>query len=169
MATSDTATTSAGSPQPVTESQPRRTIAAYPSYAGAERAVDWLSDQGFAVEHLAIVGKGLRSVEKVQSRMTGGRAALIGAGQGSLIGVLFALLFGILFNGPAFGGLLAYSVIVGGLFGAVFGAIAYESNSGGERDFVSDTSIEADRYEVQADEGVADEAQRVLAAMPGRS
>lgn len=43
MATSDTATTSAGSPQPVTESQPRRTIAAYPSYAGAERAVDWLS------------------------------------------------------------------------------------------------------------------------------
>lgn len=58
MATSDTATTSAGSLQPVTESQPRRTIAAYPSYAGAERAVDWLSDQGFAVEHLAIVGKG---------------------------------------------------------------------------------------------------------------
>ena len=169
MATSETATTSTGSPQPVTESPPRRTVAAYPSYAGAERAVDWLSDQGFAVEHLAIVGKGLRSVEKVQSRMTGGRAALIGAGQGSLIGVLFALLFGIFFNGPAFGGLLAYSVIVGGLFGAGFGAIAYESNSGGQRDFVSDTGIEADRYEDQVDEGVADEAQRLLAAMPGRS
>ncbi len=169
MATSETATTSADSPQPVTESQPRRTIAAYPSYAGGERAVDWLSDQGFAVEHLAIVGKGLRSVEKVQTRMTGGRAALIGAGQGSLIGVLFALLFGIFFNGPAFGGLLAYSVIVGGLFGAGLGAFAYESSSGGERDFVSDTSIEADRYEVQVDDGVADEAKRLLAAMPGRS
>lgn len=169
MAASGTATTDAGSPQPVTESQPRHTIAAYPSYAGAERAVDWLSDQGFAVEHLAIVGKGLRSVEQVQSRMTGGRAALIGAGQGSLIGVLFALLFGIFFNGPAFGGLLAYSVIVGGVFGALWGAIAYEAGSSGERDFVSDTGIEAERYEVQADEGVADEAKRLLAAMPGRS
>ena len=31
------------------------------------------------------------------------------------------------------------------------------------------TVLVADRYEVQADEGVADEAKRVLAAMPGRS
>jgi hypothetical protein len=169
MTTSDTATMDAGAPQPVTESQPRRTVADYPTYAGAERAVDWLSDQGFAVEHLAIVGKGLRSVEQVQSRMSGGRAALVGAGQGALIGVLFALLFGIFFNGPAFGGLLAYSVIVGSLFGTLFGAVAYEADSGGRRDFVSDTNIVAERYEVHADEGVADEAKRLLAAMPGRS
>jgi heat induced stress protein YflT len=170
MATSGTATTDAGSLQPVTESPPRRTVAAYPSYAGAERAVDWLSDQGFAVEHLAIVGKGLRSLEQVQSRMTGGRAALIGVGQGALIGVLFALLFGIFFSGPDFAGLLAYSVIVGGVFGALWGAIAYEAGSGGgQRDFVSDTGIVAERYEVQADEGVADEAKRLLAAMPDRS
>lgn len=169
MATSDAVTTSVGSPQPVTESRPRRPVASYSTYAGAERAVDWLSDQGFAVEHLAIVGKGLRSVEQVQSRMSGGRAALVGAGQGVLIGVLFALLFGIFFNGPAFGGLLAYSVIVGALFGTLFGAVAYEADSGGRRDFVSDTNIIAERYEVQADEGVADEAKRLLAAMPGRS
>jgi hypothetical protein len=169
MATSKTATTGAGSPQPVTESRPRRTVAAYSTYAEAERSVDWLSDQGFAVEHLAIVGKGLRSVEQVQSRMSGGRAALIGAGQGALIGVLFALLFGIFFSGPDFGGLLAYSVIVGGVFGALWGAIAYEAGSGGQRDFVSDTGIVAERYEVQADEGVAEEAKRLLAAMPGRS
>ncbi|MGZ5411355.1 MAG: general stress protein [Solirubrobacterales bacterium] len=56
------------------------TIASYSSYGAAERAVDWLSDQGYAVEHVAIVGKGLRSVEQVTSRMSGGRAALIGAG-----------------------------------------------------------------------------------------
>jgi hypothetical protein len=37
------------------------------------------------------------------------------------------------------------------------------------RDFVSDTSIVADRYEVHADEGVADRAKRVLSTMPGRS
>jgi hypothetical protein len=169
MATVGAANTDAGSPQPVTEPRLRRTVAAYPTYPEAERTVDWLSDQGFAVEHLAIVGKGLRSVEQVQGRISGGRAALIGSGQGALIGVLFALLFGVFFNGPDFGGLLAYSVIVGGVFGAFWGAIAYETASGGQRDFVSDTGFVADRYEVQADEGVAQEAERVLATMPGRS
>jgi hypothetical protein len=169
MATSDrsrTSTEQADARAAVGDSRPRRTLASYPTYAEAERAVDWLSDQGFAVEHVAIVGKGLSSVEQVESRMTAGRAALIGAGQGALIGTLFAILFGIFFTGPDFGGLLLYSVIVGALFGALFGALAQEVGSGGRRDFVSDTGFVADRYEVQADVGVADDAERVLAAMP---
>ncbi len=45
----------------------------------------------------------------------------------------------------------------------------YTLSSDGHRDFVSDTSIEADRYEIQADSGVAEEAKRLLASMPGRS
>ena len=145
----------------------RRTIAAYRDYASAERAVDWLSDQGFAVEHTAIVGKGLRSVEQIEGRMSIGRAALIGAGEGGLLGTLFALLFGVLFTGPDFAGLLAYSVVLGGLFGAGLGALTHGAVSGDERDFVSDTSIVAARYEVQVDDGIADEAQRLLSAMPG--
>ena len=100
------------------DSQARKTVASYPSYAEAEHAVDSLSDQDFAVEHTAIVGKGLRSVEQVTGRMTAGRAALVGLGEGALIGTLFALLFGIFFNGPAFGYLLVYSVVTGGLFGS---------------------------------------------------
>ena len=75
--------------------------ATYRDYATAERAVDYLSDQGFAVERTAIVGKDLRSVEQVEGRMSAGRAALVGLGEGSLIGTLFALLFGVFFNGPA--------------------------------------------------------------------
>jgi hypothetical protein len=154
-----------GTGEPAGDSRPRRTLASYPTYAEAERAVDWLSDQGFAVERVAIVGKGLRSVEQVARRMTAGRAALVGAGEGALIGALFAFLFGIFFTGPEFGGLLLYAVVVG----ALFGALAHEVASGGRRDFVSDTSIAADRYEVQADEGVADDTERVLAAMPATS
>jgi hypothetical protein len=53
-------------------SRPRQMIASYSDYTSAERAVDWLSDQGFAVERSAIVGSGLRSVEQVRGRMTGG-------------------------------------------------------------------------------------------------
>jgi hypothetical protein len=169
MTTSEKTTAATGSPEPATDSRSRVTIASYSSYGAAERAVDWLSDQGYAVEHVAIVGKGLRSVEQVTSRMSGGRAALIGAGEGALLGSLFALLFGIFFSGPDFGGLLLYSVVVGGLFGCTIGLFTYALGSDGQRDFVSDTSIEADHYEIQADRGVAQEAKRLLASMPGRS
>ena len=149
------------------DSRVRKTVASYPSYAEAEQAVDSLSDQGVAVEHTAIVGKGLRSVEQVTGRMTAGRAALVGLGQGALIGALFALLFGIFFDGPSFGYLLLYSVVTGGLFGVTIGLIGYAVESDGRRDFVSETSVSADRYEIQADDEVVAEARSALASAPG--
>lgn len=153
-------TTTDGSKTATAES--RRTIASYSTYAEAERAVDWLADHGFAVERTAIVGTGLRSVEQVRGRMTQGRAAKIGAAQGAVLGALFALLFGIFFSGPQFAKLLAFSLVVGGLFGAVSGALLQYADSGGQRDFVSASTIDADRYDVQVDEEAADEAMQVL-------
>ena len=111
------------------------------------------------------MGTGLRSVEQVTERMTQGRAAGIGAAQGALIGALFALLFGIFFTGPEFVELLLYSLALGALFGALYGALFQYAASGGKRDFVSASSIEADRYDVQVDEEAADEATRVLGGM----
>jgi hypothetical protein len=154
--------------EPVDASRARRAIASYSTYVEAERAVDRLSDQGFAVQRSAIVGRGLRSVEQVTGRMTAGRAALIGAGEGALIGLLFALLFGMFFTGPEFGGLLLYSVVVGAGLAAPLGALAQHVYSGGRRDFVSATRIEADRYELEVVEDAADEATRLLEAMPER-
>jgi hypothetical protein len=147
-------------------SQPKHTVASYSTYRNAEQAVDWLSDQGFAVERSAIVGRGLRSVEQVTGRMTVGRAALLGAGEGALTGSLFAFLFGIFFNGPDFAGLLLYALVVGAMFGALLGASLHYMRSGGRRDFASTTNIEADRYDVQVAGVVADEAKRLLTAMP---
>ncbi len=147
-------------------SQPKHTIASYSKYGDAERAVDWLSDQGFAVERSAIVGSGLRSVEQVAGRVTSGRAALLGAGEGAVMGSLFALLFGIFFTGPDFAGLLLYALVAGAMFGALFGASRQYAHGGGRRDFVSATSIEADRYDVQVAGALADEARRLLHSMP---
>jgi hypothetical protein len=147
---------------------PRRTIATYTDYRDAERAVDWLSDQGFAVQRVTIVGTGLRTVERVAGRVTIGRAALAGAAQGALIGLIFALLFGIFFAGPAFFGLLLYAVVAGAIFGALFGAAAHWS-MGGRRDFASATRTEADRYEVQVDAELAEEGRRLIADMPASS
>jgi hypothetical protein len=145
----------------------RRTVATYSTYREAERAVDYLSDEGFPVEHVAIVGTGLRLVEQVAGRVTTGRAAGIGALQGVLIGLLFALFFGIFFTGPGFGWLLLYAVIAGALFGALFGAIS-QASQGGRRDFASATSTQADKYEIHVDVAVADEARRLLDSLPAR-
>jgi Heat induced stress protein YflT domain len=144
----------------------RRTIASYDNYADAERAVDWLADRGFPVERGAIVGLGLRSVERLAGRMTAGRAALVGAAAGIVMGALVALLVAVLPWGSGFAETLASVVGIGVLFGTVSGALLHEARSGGRRDFISATRIEADRYELQVDEGAADDAGRLLAAMP---
>jgi hypothetical protein len=145
----------------------RRTIKTDSDYRDAERAVDWLSDQGFAVERVAIVGTGLRYVEQIAGRVTTGRAALTGAGQGTMIGLFFGLLFGLFFDGPAFFGVVLYGLVAGALIGAFWGAVFHYVQRG-RRDFTSVAGTRADRYEVQVDEGVAGEAQQLLAAMPAR-
>jgi hypothetical protein len=153
---------------PVETSSRRRTIASYTDYRDAERAVDWLSDQGFAVERGAIVGTGLRSVEQVTGRMTVGRGALVGAAEGTLIGTLIALLFGLFFSGPDFAELLLYSLVVGASFGAIAGAIV-QAIAGKGRNFASTMTVATDRYEVQVDEAVAAEATQILGSMPARA
>ena len=147
----------------------RRAITSFGEYEAAERAVDFLSDNGFPVEHVAIVGSGLRYIEQVGRRVTTGTAALTGAGQGAVLGLFWGLLFGLFFtvDSGGFFGVLAYSVLLGVIFGAIVGAISHAAQ-GGRRDFDSSVQTRAERYELQVDEGFADEAERLLARMPAR-
>jgi hypothetical protein len=143
----------------------RRTVASGPEYAEAERAVDWLSDHGFPVERVAIVGTGLRSVEQVVGRVTTRRAAAMGAAQGAWVGLLFGLLFGLFFTGTAFFGVVLYGLVAGIVWGSLWGALVQYSQRG-RRDFGSVTETRAERYEVQVDDDVAGEAERLLERMP---
>jgi hypothetical protein len=140
----------------------RRTIASYAGYAEAESAVEWLVQQGFPVQRGAIVGMGLRSVEQLSGRMSTRRAALLGVGPGILVGVLVALVVS-----PS-AEVLAVVVGIGALLGALSGALLHEALGAGRRDFASRTRIEAERYDLQVDEDSADEATRLLDAMPRR-
>jgi hypothetical protein len=96
---------------------------------------------------------------------TTGRATLLGTGYGALVGLLWGLLFAALFtfDSGSFWVVVSFSILVGGVGGAVIGAISHSSR-GGERDFASDAQTRADHYEVQ--DGYADEAKRVLSTMP---
>ena len=147
----------------------RRTVRSFTSYTAAERAVDQLSDQGFPVEHVGIVGTGLRYVEQVSGRLTTGRAAVAGLGQGGMLGLFWGLLFSLFFttDSAGFFGVLAFSVVVGIVLSGLLGAVAHVM-TGGRRDFDSVAQTRADHYEVQVDDGFAGEAERLLERTPSR-
>ena len=142
----------------------KTTVATYDNYADAERAVDHLSDQGFPVEKVAIVGTGLKTVEQVAGRLTTGRAALLGAGQGAMLGLFFGLLFGLFFEGPDFFGVVLYGLVAGVIFGTVFGAVG-QAAQGGRRDFASVRGMQAEQYEIQVEHEHSARAKQLLAEL----
>src|ERR1700743_607981 len=79
------------------------TVARFDDYETAQRAVDRLSDDGFPVETLDIVGSDLRLVERVTGRLTKARAAGAGAISGAWLGLLFGILLGLLSSGALLG------------------------------------------------------------------
>jgi hypothetical protein len=140
-------------------------VATFSSYGEAQRAVDFLSDRRFPVEHVAIVGRDIELVEQVTGRLTTARAGLLGAGNGALLGLFFALLFGLFFTAPGpYVALLIYGLVVGVLFGAVLGAVGHAALRG-RRDFSAVGGMRANRYDVLVEEQVADEAARLLAEL----
>lgn len=143
---------------------PRQTIATYRTYAEAQRAVDYLSDQKFPVERVAIVAEGLNLIEQVTGRLNYGRAALAGAVSGAFTGVLIALVFSLL-TGASLLPLVLSGLIVGAVIGAIMSVLSY-ALSGGRRDFSSVSGIQADRYLIQVDSDVVPDAARLLNGMP---
>ncbi|WP_238693633.1 general stress protein [Micrococcus sp. HSID17245] len=143
-----------------------RILRSVPAYAEAQALVDQLSDAGFPVERVRIVGTGLRSVEQVLGRMTTGKAAVRGALQGLWFGLLLGLLFSIFAPGFGFLWILLISLGLGALWGAVFGAIGHAA-TGGRRDFTSLQTMEAESYDVLVEASHLDQAGQLLGADPG--
>ena len=96
--------------------------------------------------------------------MTVWRAALVGAGEGALIGALIALLFGLFFSGPDFGELLLFSLPSARSSGE--SPARSSRRPPARRNFASTMTVATDRYEVQVEEDAADEATQILDAMP---
>ena len=137
-------------------------IASYATYLEAQKAVDYLSDNKFAVEYVTIVGTDLRMVERVMGRLTYGRVALAGLASGAWFGLFVGLLL-YMFNSG--GGLMLAAIGLGAGFGLLFSVLSY-SLTGGKRDFTSSSQIVASSYSILCHPEQAGDARRLLSQMP---
>jgi hypothetical protein len=140
----------------------RPVLASYDDYLQAQKAVDTLSDNGFPVQNVAIVGVGVRIVEAVLGRLSWGRAALGGMATGMWFGALIGLFVGLFSStSGSLWPLLGLGLIYGAAFGIVYGLISH-ALTGGKRDFVSRQQLVAERYDVLCEQAVIGEARRNL-------
>lgn len=139
-------------------------VASYPSYYEAQQAIDRLAGAPFPVQYTEIVGRDLRLVERVTGRMTDTRAALAGAATGAWFGLFIGLLVGLFTFGPAWLGLIFGGLLIGALWGALFGFLAHRIGSG-QHDYASLRSLAASRYEVVVADDYAERARQLLSPL----
>jgi hypothetical protein len=140
-------------------------VGTYDTYVEAQRAVDFLSDEQFPVQHVSIVGSDLKMVENVLGRLTRGRAAMAGAASGAWFGLFVGVLLSLFASKNTNGfGLVVAALLYGAVFGAIFGFVGH-ALSGGKRDFTSRSKIVASSYEIRCTWAEADKAREVLDRM----
>ncbi len=143
-----------------------RSVGVYDDYLQAQQVVDYLSDQQFPVQNIALVGTDLKSVERVTGRLTRAKAATAGALSGLWIGLFVGIAFSLFSNHGQLGFLIT-TPLLGAVFMLVWSQIGFTAATrGGTRDFTSASQIVATRYEVLVEHRVAEQARQVLTAMP---
>lgn len=140
-------------------------LGTYDKYENAQKAVDYLSDNHFAVENCMIVGTDLRQVERVTGRLTRGRVIGAGALSGMWMGLFVGLIFALFDSNSTTLAVLA-TVAFGTLFGLVWALLGYAATKG-RRDFTSVSQVVATRYEVLVEHKLAEQGRALLAKMPG--
>jgi hypothetical protein len=142
----------------------RPVLASFTQYLQAQKAVDTLSDSGFPVQNVAIMGVDVRMVETVLGRWSWGRSALSGMATGSWFGLLLGLFVSIFASADAGGSQVIFmGLLYGAAFGIVFGLLSYGLTRG-RRDFVSRQSLVATRYDVLCEANVIGRARQILNA-----
>ncbi len=140
------------------------TVASYSSYQEAQRAVDHLSDSGFAISRVSIVGVDVRYVERVSGPFSYTHAAVQGMIGGAGIGALVGFVLGALSLVDPLVSVIAsalYGLLFGGVIGLALGPLSH-SLWRGKRDFTSNANLEASSYEIRVSRNVAEKAKRLL-------
>jgi xanthosine utilization system XapX-like protein len=141
------------------------TVASFPTYEGAQKAVSALIAGEVPARDIAIVGQGLRSIERVTGRLGYATAARSGAVNGLLIGLFFSAI--LVLGSPsvpiqAFVGVLFVGVAVGMLLSIITYSFIRR-----RRDFASVMQVLADHYEVTVGGDSLAKARQVLGVVGG--
>lgn len=140
-------------------------LAIYPDYEQAQRAVDYLSDHQFPVQNCMIVGTDLKQVERVTGRLTHGKVVMGGAASGMWFGALIGFLMTSFTPGGTWAMFLT-ALLLGAFFGIVWAWLGY-SLTKGRRDFTSVSQVVATRYEVLVEHAQLGAAKELLSGAGG--
>jgi hypothetical protein len=147
------------------------TIGSYTSYLDAQKAVDYLADEKFPVQHVSIVGNDLKMVERVTGKLSYPRVALSGAMTGAWFGLFIGVMLSFFDSNAGAGGPylnVMTAVLMGAAFWMLFAIIGYAAQRG-KRDFTSTNQVLASSYDVIVTPDVALDARRLLAKLPMNS
>lgn len=139
-------------------------VASFPAYEGAQKAVSTLISSGIPAREIAIVGSGLRSIERVTGRLGYATAARQGAMNGLLLGLIFSAIFVLGTASPpisAFVGVMFIGIALGMLLSIVGYALMRR-----RRDYASITQVVADHYDVTVLPTSIHRARQILGAAP---
>ena len=135
-------------------------VASFPDYEAAQKAVSALIAAEIPARDIAIVGQGLRSIERVTGRLGYATAARSGAINGVLLGLLFSAI--LVIGTPsvpiqAFVGVIFVGIAIGMLLSIVTYSFVRR-----RKDFASVMQVVADHYEVTIANDSVQRARQVL-------
>ncbi|MDN3494690.1 hypothetical protein QL996_02005 [Planococcus sp. APC 4015] len=137
-----------------------QTVASFPTYERAQKAVSSLIAADVPARDIAIVGQGLRSIERITGRLGYAAAARSGAINGVLLGLLFSAI--LVIGSPAvpiqaFVGVLFVGIALGMLLSIVTYSIVRR-----RRDYASVMQVVADHYEITVGSSSVTRARQVM-------
>ena len=139
-------------------------IGKFTEYTEAVGFVETLINHGFPAGSIAIVGKDLRSVERVRGKMTYGRIAISGAMTGSWLGLIIGLFLATSATpdaSPSTGSTFS-TVLIGAGIGMLINLLRF-GIARNRRGFISQSSVVAGKYEVQVPGNLSEQAEKAIA------
>ena len=136
-------------------------FAKFETYDAAVEHVEKMLAGNFPVRQIAIVGRGVRTVERTRGRINYSRIALTGALNGAIIGLVW---HGFTSADATMAG-FAPTVLTFAGMGALANVVRF-SLSRNKRSFVSQQQLVADTYEIQIPKDLVSAANEALTKSP---